>query len=185
MTASRNKANQMLADRGRFPSGGSVPYDVARELIATALEQEARTPAINWSRDRLTTLADRLLKGAQPDPEDGPDANPSKCLASTDLDGQDTLDLARLLHSLADGLPLNDPEAWQPIANAPTDGRWYIVGCWVTHENGTVEWSSWAEPLDGSTIGCDGRYGDPATHFREMPAPPPEETCPAPAGIAA
>jgi len=68
---------------------------------------------------------------------------------------------------------------WQDISTAPKDGAWYIVGCWVIHsdpqcrEDDVCEWSSWAEPLDGGPIGCDGRYGDEATHWQPMPAPPP------------
>ncbi|AXK44065.1 hypothetical protein [Erythrobacter aureus] len=64
---------------------------------------------------------------------------------------------------------------WKPIEDAPKDGSWQIVGCWVTHEDGSCDWSFWAEPLDGGPIGCDGRYGDPATHYLPqgvLPDPP-------------
>jgi len=62
---------------------------------------------------------------------------------------------------------------WQPISTAPKDGAWYLVGCWVQClEDSVLEWSAWAEPLDGSEVGCDGRYGDPATHWMPLPAPP-------------
>lgn len=36
------RARQMLADRGRFPSGGEVPFDVTLSLIAAALRDRDR-----------------------------------------------------------------------------------------------------------------------------------------------
>ena len=46
-------AQQMLADRGRFPSGGDVPFDVAISLIVVALrgrndDQQAATELVEW-----------------------------------------------------------------------------------------------------------------------------------------
>ncbi len=66
---------------------------------------------------------------------------------------------------------------WRPIKDAPKDGAWQIVGCWVVHEDESSEWSFWTEPIDGGPIGCDGRYGDEATHYlpQDLLPPPPAQ----------
>lgn len=50
-------AQQMLAARGRFPSGGDVPFDVALSLIAAALRGRDRVvEAAQFLSDRLDDL---------------------------------------------------------------------------------------------------------------------------------
>ena len=63
---------------------------------------------------------------------------------------------------------------WRDIASAPKDGRDALVGCWVYDENGTDApiWSAWETISDGGPLGCDGTWGDPPTHWHDMPAPP-------------
>lgn len=60
-------ASDMIAERGYFPSAGIVPYPIARELIAAAIDPENAPPAgevkslleniSNYRNDKDTTLA--------------------------------------------------------------------------------------------------------------------------------
>lgn len=63
--------------------------------------------------------------------------------------------------------------AWQPIETLVMDGRDALVGCWVIDDETSPFWSAWAVTLNGGSLGCDGTWGDPPTHWHDMPAPPP------------
>lgn len=70
LVRAREQAHNMLAARGRFPSGGDVPYNVALTLIADALaaqpvqlDREAVAELL-WRTDyRRATGKERLVLG--------------------------------------------------------------------------------------------------------------------------
>lgn len=69
---------------------------------------------------------------------------------------------------------MREADAWQPIEQIVADGRDVLVGCWVIDDEGETDafWSSWTVTLNGGSLGCDGTWGDPPSHFCEIPTPP-------------
>lgn len=61
------RARQMLADRGRFPSGGDVPFDVALSLIAAALRGRDRVveALLDHLSEQITHVETRIRDGQQ------------------------------------------------------------------------------------------------------------------------
>jgi hypothetical protein len=164
--ATEARAHQMLADRGRHASCGTVPYDVAYQLIAVALTAD---------RDRIRgeafEEAARIAEGT------------GRPVGMGDGDtytvGTATQAAAAIrARALAQPSPVDD--GWRDIATAPKDGRTILLwGVNLATELVTGYWSHWHDNLadadrQGWREACEN-VGDVlhgATHWRPLPTPP-------------